>query len=77
MIETASLSHDANFSSDINADRAYAAWASKPKAMPRFILRRTSGTIIRLQSGRIGTMALVLCALSIAGLAGIALLTLQ
>ena len=71
MIDTADLTQDGSIS------RAYAAWATKPSTMPGFIHRRTSGTMIRLQSGGLSNLALFLCALSITGLAAIALITRQ
>jgi hypothetical protein len=71
------MSDTADYQRDSDANRAYAAWATKPTAMPRFILRHASGTMIRFQSGGLGTMALFLCALSISGLAVIALLAAQ
>ena len=71
------MSDAAELSQDNRVNRAYAAWATKPAALPRFITRRTTGTMIRFQSGGLGHMALIVCAMSVAGLAGIAVMTLQ
>jgi hypothetical protein len=67
----------AEFPQETTLGRPYAAWAKKPASLPGFIQRRASGTMIRFQSGGLGNMAVIVCALSIAGLAAIAIMTLH
>jgi hypothetical protein len=50
---------------------AYAAWASKPRGVPNFIIRRFTGAIIRAQPSLVG-VAMALSVVSVVGLVALA-----
>jgi hypothetical protein len=55
-------------------DRSYSNWAVKPRALPRFVTRRTTGAIVRFPATSLLGVAMVLFGIGAVGLMVLAVL---